>query len=83
MFLESWLQARESKDIKSSNLYFLAIEKCNFDNMRLTAPLLSLLSLAYTANAASSWSFEDATLTVQGQGAGVGGGVKEKYAQHT
>ena len=27
---------------------------------------------------AASWGFEDATLTVQGKGAGVGGGVKEK-----
>ncbi|KAF2109270.1 Oligosaccharyltransferase subunit Ribophorin II-domain-containing protein [Lophiotrema nucula] len=37
-----------------------------------------LLAGAWTINAASSWSFEDATLTVQGKGAGVGAGAKEK-----
>lgn len=37
-----------------------------------------LLSLGSTALAASSWTFDDATLTIQGKGAGVGGGVKEK-----
>jgi hypothetical protein len=34
---------------------------------------------ASSALAASSWTFDDATLTIQGKGAGVGGGVKEKY----
>ena len=41
----------------------------------LVVPLLSLVSSVF---AAGSWSFEDATLTIQGKGAGVGGGVKEK-----
>jgi len=40
---------------------------------------LPVLALASAVTAASSWSFEDATLTVQGKGAGVGGSVKEKY----
>ena len=44
----------------------------------LKSIVLSLLLVASAVNAASSWSFEDATLTVQGKGAGVGGGVKEK-----
>ena len=38
---------------------------------------LSFLAAASTAYGAS-WGFEDATLTVQEKGAGVGGGVKEK-----
>lgn len=43
------------------------------------AAALAAFSFATTSLAASSWSFEDATLTVQEKGAGVGGGVKEKY----
>ena len=37
-----------------------------------------LLAVASPASAAS-WGFSDATLTVQPKGAGVGGGLKEKY----
>ena len=44
---------------------------------------LSLLSLSSAVYAASSWSFEDATLSFHGKGAGVGGGVKEKYEHST
>ncbi|KAF2022199.1 hypothetical protein BU24DRAFT_417836 [Aaosphaeria arxii CBS 175.79] len=39
-----------------------------------------LLSSACLVSAASSWGFEDATLTVQTKGAGVGAGVKEKLS---
>lgn len=39
---------------------------------------LSILSLTTGSAIAASWGFEDATLTVQGKGAGVGGGLKEK-----
>ncbi|KAF2815083.1 uncharacterized protein BDZ99DRAFT_190217 [Mytilinidion resinicola] len=39
-----------------------------------------LVSGACVVSAASSWGFEDATLTVQSKGAGVGGGLKEKLA---
>jgi oligosaccharyltransferase complex subunit delta (ribophorin II) len=39
--------------------------------------IFSFLAAASGAYAASSWSFEDATLSVQGKG-GVGGAVKEK-----
>ena len=42
--------------------------------------VVPLLSLASAALAASAWTFDDATLTIQGKGSGVGGGVKEKYA---
>ncbi|KAF2476592.1 uncharacterized protein BDR25DRAFT_277847 [Lindgomyces ingoldianus] len=42
-----------------------------------------LLSSAYVVSAASSWSFEDATLTVQSKGAGVGAGAKEKLSPST
>ena len=38
---------------------------------------LSFLTAASTAYGAS-WGFEDATLTVQQKGAGIGGGAKEK-----
>lgn len=44
----------------------------------LNGIVVPLLSLASAVLAASSWTFEDGTLTVQGKGAGVGGGVKEK-----
>lgn len=48
--------------------------------MKVTSGALALLScFTSVVLAASSWSFDDATLTVQGKGAGVGGGVKEKY----
>jgi oligosaccharyltransferase complex subunit delta (ribophorin II) len=43
--------------------------------------LLSSLVVLYTAtlgSAASSWGFDDATISVQGKGTGVGGGLKEK-----
>lgn len=39
---------------------------------------LSFLAAASTAYGAS-WGFEDATLTVQQKGAGIGGGAKEKW----
>ena len=51
--------------------------------MRFLHSFLSplLLSSAFVVSAASSWGFEDATLTIQSKGAGVGGGLKEKYAK--
>ncbi|KEF62753.1 uncharacterized protein A1O9_00726 [Exophiala aquamarina CBS 119918] len=39
-----------------------------------------LLSAAQSGLAASSWTFTDGSVSVQGKGAGVGGGVKEKLA---
>jgi len=42
----------------------------------IALPILAAASAAYGA----SWGFEDATLTVQEKGAGVGGGVKEKLS---
>ncbi|OCK78495.1 hypothetical protein K432DRAFT_444597 [Lepidopterella palustris CBS 459.81] len=50
--------------------------------MRFLHSLLSslLLSSACLVSAVSSWGFEDATLTVQSKGAGVGGGLKEKLS---
>jgi oligosaccharyltransferase complex subunit delta (ribophorin II) len=48
--------------------------------MRVTGTALSLLAFAFTSTlAASAWTFDEATLNIQGKGAGVGGGVKEKY----
>ena len=49
-----------------------------FDMKLLNGIVVTLLSLPSAAVAASSWTFEDATLTIQGKGSGVGGGVKEK-----
>ena len=46
--------------------------------MRLLYSLVALLNAS--AIYAASWGFEDATLTVQGKGAGVGAGLKEKSA---
>jgi hypothetical protein len=48
--------------------------------MRVLGRAVPLLALAFTSTlAASAWTFEEATLNIQGKGAGVGGGVKEKY----
>ena len=47
--------------------------------MRLTFPLLSVLLAATSVIAASSWGFDDATVSMHGKKAGVGGGLKEKY----
>ncbi len=51
---------------------------CSFFTMRVFSGIaLSFLAAASTAYGAS-WGFEDATLTVQQKGAGIGGGAKEK-----
>ena len=39
---------------------------------------LTLPSAAHSA----SWGFGDATLSIQSKGAGVGGGIKEKYVRN-
>jgi hypothetical protein len=51
-----------------------------FPNMKFLHSFLSplLLSGACIVSAASSWSFEDATVSVQSKGAGVGAGAKDK-----
>jgi len=48
--------------------------------MRLLHSFVSslLLSGACVVSAASSWSFEDASVSVQSKGAGVGAGAKDK-----
>jgi oligosaccharyltransferase complex subunit delta (ribophorin II) len=48
--------------------------------MRLLHSFVSslLLSGACVVSAASSWSFEDATISVQSKGAGTGAGAKDK-----
>lgn len=40
-----------------------------------------LLCAAGVGLAASSWGFEDATVSVQGKGSGIGGGLKEKITE--
>ena len=51
---------------------------CSIFTMRVFSGIaLSFLAAAVTAYGAS-WGFEDATLTVQQKGAGIGGGAKEK-----
>lgn len=49
--------------------------------MRLSRQLLSFLLVIYAASisVAATWGFEDATVSVNKKGAGVGGGFKEKY----
>jgi len=50
--------------------------------MRFQSPLLSLsllLSAATLGTATSLWGFDDATVSIHGKGAGVGGALKEKY----
>lgn len=43
--------------------------------------LSSLLLVGASAvSAASSWGFDEATLTVTSKGSGVGSGLKEKYS---
>ncbi|KAI5267778.1 hypothetical protein E4T47_07938 [Aureobasidium subglaciale] len=45
-----------------------------------SAFVLPLLSIGSSLAAASSWSFEDATLSISSKGAGVGGAQKEKLS---
>ena len=45
----------------------------------LSGLILLLLTAISTTLAASSWTFEDGTVTIQEKGAGVGAGDKEKY----
>ncbi|KAK5144014.1 hypothetical protein LTR04_001702 [Oleoguttula sp. CCFEE 6159] len=53
--------------------------------MRILSSFFSatLLASAGLVSAASSWGFEDATLSVQGKGSGVGNGLKEKLDPST
>ena len=46
--------------------------------MRLFGGIAIQILAAESEAYGASWGFEDATLTVQEKGAGVGGGVKEK-----
>ena len=50
--------------------------------MRLPSQLLSFLLVlcAASLSVAANWGYEDATVSVNKKGAGVGGGFKEKYA---
>ncbi|KAI9733089.1 MAG: hypothetical protein M1834_003636 [Cirrosporium novae-zelandiae] len=50
--------------------------------MRFSSNLLRGLAIAFFAETAiaASWGFSDATLTIQGKGTGVGGGLKEKLS---
>ncbi len=50
--------------------------------MRIFRPWLQiavLLLCSERAIAATSWTFSDASISVQGKGSGVGGALKEKY----
>ncbi len=51
--------------------------------MQLSRHLLSFILVLYatvSVTAASTWSFDEATVSIHGKKAGVGGGVKEKSA---
>ncbi|KAF2863287.1 hypothetical protein K470DRAFT_289081 [Piedraia hortae CBS 480.64] len=45
----------------------------------LQSAAVAALSLSACVGAIDTWSFEDAILSIQGKGSGVGGGLKEKY----
>ena len=49
--------------------------------MRLPSQILSLLLVLCAAfsSVAATWGFEDATVSINKKGTGVGGGFKEKY----
>ncbi len=54
--------------------------------MQLSRHLLSsvlIISAAVSVTADSSWSFDEATVSVHGKQAGVGGGLKEKSVSIT
>ena len=54
--------------------------------MRFTGSLFVSALFACSASvcaAASAWGFEDATISIQGKKAGVGGGLKEKWVLPT
>lgn len=62
-----------------SQVFFTSDHYC--DKMRVHSLLFqaaSLLLACQSTVSAASWGFTDATLTVQGKGAGVGSGLKEK-----
>jgi hypothetical protein len=68
-------------NLTDSNLLASTCFLLNTTNMRLPSVIPSAVLLLFTTCstlAASSWSFSDATLSVQGKGSGVGGGIKEK-----
>lgn len=60
----------------SSNFHSTRNTHCT---MRLAQSFLPLLALALSglAGAASSWTFGEASLSLQGKGSGVGGAKKE------
>lgn len=59
----------------------LSIYRTAPDIMRQTCDILSFLLVLWAASlgAAATWGFEDATVSVNKKGAGVGGGFKEKF----
>ena len=68
--------------IQKSNLFNPPLTSKHFSfNMRFGRGIaFCLFSSAATVLAASSWTFDDASLTIHGKGSGVGGGgMKEKY----
>ncbi|KAI9815976.1 MAG: hypothetical protein M1827_001968 [Pycnora praestabilis] len=50
---------------------------------RILVPSLLLNCASSVLGAVSSWGFDDATVSIQGKGAGVGGGFKEKLSQQS
>ncbi|KAF1990289.1 hypothetical protein K402DRAFT_389918 [Aulographum hederae CBS 113979] len=48
--------------------------------MKFSQLILASATFCASSVLAASWGFEDATISVQGKGSGVGGGVKEKFS---
>ena len=77
---DSWKSSKTSNVAFSTTVLYLNSRLSYTDTMRFLGSIaLSLLSLTATTVVGASWGFEDATVTVQGKGAGVGGAQKEKY----
>ena len=60
---------------KEADLFIIPIFKMRVPLLRCVL----FLCAAGAGLAASSWGFDDATVSVQGKGSGIGGGLKEKW----
>ena len=75
-----WLQTNEINHVRLiSHIY----NDLSYTIMRLISLLpqaVVLLGVLHNGVSAAGWSFTEGSVSVQGKGAGVGGGLKEKSA---
>lgn len=80
-FLVNWCQYAIDSRVRQQKFTGIYHIVTNTHNMRLNnlllSPVVALLSLDIVN--AASWTFTDATLTVQSKGAGIGGARKDSY----